>query len=220
MGELEQASMKICAHEHHVSQLLTINSQLKEDLELVRAEAQKAAERVVAAEEALAKSAQRQSGYSARVMSSDALLLGVEAEEEEAARGDVTAELGSELADVSAKQAYRLGRVHLPAGPVSLFGGTGAATPVCASVTIENDGKVTWPATTVLALVDGAPLNLPLLQLGPVGSGEAARLELDVSLPARAEAGATRSSWVVTNAATGERFGPLLILDVEWRALL
>jgi len=219
-AELEQASMKICAHEHHVSQLLTTTSLLKEELEQVRAAAQKAVERAAAAEEALAKTAQPQSGCSARVVSSDALLLGVEAEEDEAARGDVTAEFGLELDDAAARQVYRLGRVRLPAGPISLFGGTGAATPVCASVTIANDGKAAWPATAVLALVDGAPFDLPLLQLGPVDPGEAAKLELDVSLPARAEAGTSRSSWVVSDAATGERFGPMLVLDVEWRESL
>lgn len=219
-AELEQASMKICAHEHHVSQLLTTSSLLKEEVEQVRAAARKAAEHAAAAEKALAKSAQHRSGFSARVVSSDALLLGIEAEEEEASRGDVTAEFGSQLADAVASQAYRLGRVRLPAGPVSLFGGTGAPTPVCASVTIANDGKAAWPATAVLALVDGAPFDLPLLQLGPVDPGETARLELDVSLPARAEAGTSRSSWVVSDAATGERFGPMLVLDVEWQALL
>lgn len=218
-AELEQASMKICAHEHHVSQLLTTTSLLKEELEQVRAAAQqKAAEHAVAVEEALAKSAQPQSGYSARVVSSSALVLGVEAEEDEAARGDVTAEFGSELADAAAKQAYCVGHVRLPAVPVSLFGGTVAATPVCASVTIVNDGKATWPATAVLAHVNGAQLDLPLLQLGPVDPGEEALLELDVSLPAHAEASTSRSSWVVADAATGERFGPMLVMDVEWRA--
>jgi len=219
-AELEQASMKVCAHEHHVSQLVTATVLLKEELQQVRAAAQTVAERAAAAEEALAKSAKRRSGFSARVVSSDELVMGVEAEEDGAARGDVTAEFGSELADAGARQAYRLGRVRLPAGPVSPLGGTGAATPVCASVMIANDGKAAWPATAVLALINGAPLNLPLLPLGPVDPGEAAQLELDVSLPACAEAGSSRSSWVVADAATGERFGPMLVLDVEWQALL
>lgn len=169
---------------------------------------------------------------SAHVVGGDALMLVVEAEEDIVARGDITSELAADVAAAGARQAYRLGRVRLPASACHLATHTGdcdgltATAPVCACVTLVNDGEVAWPATAVLAHVAGKPLGLPLLPLGPVAPGDAARLELDFVVPLSPpqeleECGgspSTRSTWVIVDATTGTCFGPMLVLEVEWTA--
>mmetsp|Transcript_87998 Transcript_87998/g.249302 ORF Transcript_87998/g.249302 Transcript_87998/m.249302 type:complete len:565 (-) Transcript_87998:98-1792(-) len=147
---------------------------------------------------------------SALVTSAAPLLLGIEAREDEAARGDATAELGELIEGAGARQAFRLGRAQLPARREA------PDMPACASATIHNDGPVAWPETAALAFLSGDALGLPLLPLGPLAPGEATEVQLDLLLPARGEASVVRSAWTVADAATGTPFGPVLVFEASW----
>ncbi|CAE8610294.1 unnamed protein product [Polarella glacialis] len=148
---------------------------------------------------------------SAAVVSGAPLVLGVEAEDG-GAQGDVTAEFGAVLAGAGAKQAFRLGRVALPTSDDPT-----KAVPICAKLVVVNDGAVAWPETTSVALVSGDAFGFPQMQLGALNPGEAAELIMDLSLPARPQPGAARSSWAILDAS-GTPLGPILLLEVFWTA--
>jgi len=148
---------------------------------------------------------------SAAVVSSSQLVLGVEAAEDETARGDVSKEFEETLAQLNmgASQAYRCGRVILPAS-----GNT--QVPVEAKLITVNNGPVPWPESTCISIVHGNPFGLPALQLGAMEPGQAAEVIFDLSVPLQDVAGMTRSTWAMVDANTGASFGPLIFFEVMW----
>eukprot|EP00928_Gymnodinium_smaydae_P043217 TRINITY_DN29004_c0_g1_i1.p1 TRINITY_DN29004_c0_g1~~TRINITY_DN29004_c0_g1_i1.p1 ORF type:complete len:202 (-),score=39.12 TRINITY_DN29004_c0_g1_i1:228-749(-) len=135
------------------------------------------------------------------------MMLGIEAREEDSARGPLESEeLGQKC---RGRPAYRLGRVHLvedAARPV---------VPACAQVVLENNGSAAWSATSLLVLVEGDDAGLPQLPLGTLEPGEAAEVILDLEVRASTNRfeSKRRSTWLVVDGATGEAFGPALVLD-------
>lgn len=148
---------------------------------------------------------------SARVMVGSPLVLGIEAQEEEAVRGDITEEFAGVVASAGASQAFRMGRMLLPAGGSS-------SVPACAKVVVQNDGQVQWPETTIIAVVSGDSLGFPQMPLGAMQPGEAAEVVFDLLVPAKSEPGATRSTWAILDGATGTPLGPLLFFETVWLA--
>lgn len=141
------------------------------------------------------------------VVGSSPLTIGADVREDASAVGDVTEEI-AELVGGGLRQAWRLGRVVVAVGAKPV--------PVCTTAVLFNDGAVTWPSTTVLAIVVGDPLTLPQLPLGPVAPGEAVEVCLDLLIPERAVPGGLRSAWSVVDGASGETLGPLLLFEVLW----
>jgi hypothetical protein len=172
--------------------------------------------------------------FSAHVDAPDdeGLTLGIEAEEDAKARGDVTAHMQDLLLRAGARQAFRIGRMHLPKD-------FSDAMPACAKVAVKNDGMTKWPDTVVLAKIEGDSFGLPTKALSALEPNEVEEvtLELEVNasnepLSARArprhsmpkthrlEPGEVRSDarsvWAISDAASGARLGPLLIFEVSW----
>lgn len=146
---------------------------------------------------------------SATVLSSSQLVLGVEASEDEAARGDVTTEFEEMLRQVpTAHQAYRCGHMVLPASDEV------GSVPAEAKLVVRNDGEVPWPEATCLTVVAGDPLGLTSMGLGALQPGEAAEVIMDLAVPQRPQSGLERSAWSMLDAATGDAFGPLLFFEV------
>lgn len=155
--------------------------------------------------------AEASSQLSAKVLSSEPLTLGVEAEEDAKGRGDVTEEFRADLTRFQARQVFRVGGVRLLVDPEG-----GAPVPASAQAVVKNDGAAPWPKTTTAVLVEGEPLGLAQLPIGAVPPGSAAEVLLDFYVPARATPGATRSAWAFIDAATGARLGPILVFEVTW----
>lgn len=147
---------------------------------------------------------------SAKVASCTRLILGVEAEEDEGAYGDVTAEFEAAISVVGAKQAFRLGRVAVPTGS------TETTVPICAKIVVVNNGKVQWPESTAVAIASGEAFGFPYLQLGPLNPGEAAEVILDLAVPLRSQAEMCRSSWAIVDMTTSAPLGPVLLFEVIW----
>merc|ERR1711971_82257 len=84
-----------------------------------------------AADQEMALSASPQ--ISAKILCSSILFTGIEAWEDESARGDVTDELADFCQVAGASQAFRIGRVVLPAGFED-------GLPVCATAVVSNNG--------------------------------------------------------------------------------
>lgn len=170
--------------------------------------------------------------YSASVLyMEDELTLGIEAEEDVMARGECTAELAELVSSCGAQQAFRIGRMRLPAN-------FSEAAPACAKLVVKNQGSSAWPRTTVIVNMEGENLGLQVKELGALGPGEVTEIMMDLevnsqnstkrlyprprhSMPklatvqqeARAEA---RSLWAIVDAASGARLGPLLVFEVVW----
>lgn len=106
-------------------------------------------------------------------------------------------------------QAYRLGRVNVR--PSDLLEGHEAR--VTAKIIIGNNGILPWPAATKLQLTFGEDLSLESLPLEVEVPPDAyTNLSLQLTLPARSSNHVSGSMWLLE--APGERFGPLLILEV------
>jgi len=147
--------------------------------------------------------------FSAKALHCAPLLHGVEAQEDDSARGDVTAEFAAILPSVGASQAYRIGRIALPVG-------LGSAVPVCAKVCVVNDGAAKWPETTVVQLIHGDGLGLSHMELGALRPGEAAEIVMDMLLPSKDGPDSGRSAWALVDSATGTHFGPLFFFESVW----
>jgi len=147
---------------------------------------------------------------SALAVSAAQLVLGVEAREDEGARGDCSGELQDALQSVGASQAFRVGRALLPCSAAE------GCVPAEAKVVLANDGPQAWPEATALVLVAGDALGLQNMGLGAVGPGEAAEIILDLSIPSKPTPLASRSAWSLVDEATGSTFGPLLFFEVAW----
>jgi hypothetical protein len=166
--------------------------------------------------------AAKQTAASAAVVGSAPLMLGIEAEEDKSAQGVIPEVTPIILVRAGTRQAFRLGRVRLS----GVGAGADHDVPVCAKVTMVNDGKVPWPETTAVVLQAGNALGVPMLPLGTVAPGESAEVIMDLLLPPkdlkaspRQEPGAIAStSWAVADAATGNALGPLLIFETTWEA--
>lgn len=144
---------------------------------------------------------------SARVLAATELTLGVEANEDVSARGDVTAEFAHIVAEAGAKQAFRAGRVVVPTG-------LDAPVPACAKVVVTNDGQVAWPASTALVIIAGDSMGFPQMALGALMPGEAAEIQMDLLLPATEGQESGRSAWALVDAAKGLPLGPLIFFEV------
>lgn len=128
-----------------------------------------------------------------------------------AAPVDASAELGGALAFFPlVKSAIRLGRVVLNGDNI----GRSRAVLTC-TVTILNDGLVSWPAETLLRLVMGPDLGLSILDLGQVmHPGAPAELSMQFEIPYENKGqGMMRSGWILESR--GEPFGPLLLLESQ-----
>jgi len=143
------------------------------------------------------------------VVNSEPLVLGIEAYEEEEARGILTGEWQRKAREHGATEAYCVGRVVVPVS-------TSSEVPVYASVTMKNDGEVQTPITGVVTLVTGEAYNLPLARFQALVPGQTTQVFMDLVLPPQSYAHTSHSEWIVTDATTGERFGPLLVLEVVW----
>lgn len=152
------------------------------------------------------------SGPSASVIQCAPLLVGIEAQEDDAARGDVSADFAPILEAAGARQAFRTGRV------VAVAGEDAVPVPACTKLVVLNDGQVPWPETTALSLAAGETFDFQHLALGSIQPGEAAEIVMDLLVPARAEPGTSRSTWALLDTATGALLGPLLIFEVIWVA--
>lgn len=134
---------------------------------------------------------------------------GIEAREDESAKGDVTEALAGVLQACGAGQAYHLGRVILPTG------GT-APVPVVAKVVVQNSGGTAWPESTVVVAVNGDPMGLPAMPLGAIAPSEPAVVNMDLLVPPRQEPGSSKTAWTILDAATGQPLGPLMIFEAVW----
>jgi myosin heavy subunit len=155
-------------------------------------------------------------GLSACIHGCSPLILGIEAQDDAKAYGDATAEFTELIAKHKALEAYRIGRMH-----ISEPSSTSSSVPVSAKVSVQNDGEVPWPHTTVLASIEGDSMNLPIMVIGALEVGQAKEIEMDLSVsPTQGADSMLRSQmksvWTVTDAATGARFGPLLIFEATW----
>merc|ERR1719512_129137 len=146
---------------------------------------------------------------SARVITTADVVLGVEAQEDVGARGDVTAEFGQLVVEAGAKQAFRAARVALPAGLAS-------PVPTCVEVLVANDGEVAWPESTAVVVVAGDAMGFPHLALGAVLPGEAVEVQIDLLLPQKEAQHASRSAWAIIDSATGTPLGPLIFVEGVW----
>jgi hypothetical protein len=145
---------------------------------------------------------------SAQVVSTEPLVLGIEAEEEEKSRCVEPEVYSSVLADTGCREAFRIGRVRVPIN-------TGAV-PVCINLSLQNDGDIPWPQTIVAALVSGDGFGCPLATVDQALPGDIVDLGMELSLPLASEPGVANSMWVLVNAANGKPLGPLLVLEVVW----
>lgn len=154
---------------------------------------------------------------SASVSECSPLVLGIEASEDPSKRGDASQDFKEDLKSVGAQQAYRLGRIQLTPASSKEDSKKPDSVPVCATLTLVNNGTDRWPDTTALALVSGDSFGVPLMALGPKSPGEAEEVVMDLLVPPRPESSASCSIWAVVNAATGTSLGPLLVLEVTWK---
>jgi len=155
-------------------------------------------------------------GLSACIHGCSPLIMGIEAQDDAKAYGDATEEFTELIAEHKALEAYRIGRMH-----ISEPSSTSSSVPVSAKVSVQNDGEVPWPHTTVLASIEGDSMNLPVMVIGALEVGQAKEIEMDLSVsPTQGADSMLRSQmksvWTVTDAATGARFGPLLIFEATW----
>jgi len=155
-------------------------------------------------------------GLSACIHGCSPLIMGIEAQDDAKAYGDATDEFTELIAKHKALEAYRIGRMH-----ISEPSSTSSSVPVSAKVSVQNDGEVPWPHTTVLASIEGDSMNLPIVVIGALEVGQAKEIEMDLSVsPTQGADSMLRSQmksvWTVTDAATGARFGPLLIFEATW----
>jgi len=107
-------------------------------------------------------------------------VLGVEAQEDPAGRGDATEELREELQASGAETAWRIGRIVLPLG-------LQANIPACAKFVLKNDGEVAWPETTCIVSASGNPYGFQQLPLGAWQPNEVAEVFMDLNLPSHQE---------------------------------
>mmetsp|Transcript_51470 Transcript_51470/g.130904 ORF Transcript_51470/g.130904 Transcript_51470/m.130904 type:complete len:589 (-) Transcript_51470:142-1908(-) len=127
---------------------------------------------------------------------------------------DATADLGSVLDPFpGVHTAYRLGRL--------VARRTGSAEEhgvAIAQVFLGNDGLDMWPSSTMLRLISGSDLGLIELSVGEVQSGAHVELTLQFKVPLASDVedaeDSVRSAWVLE--ASGEPFGPLLLVEVRW----
>jgi len=145
---------------------------------------------------------------SASVISAEPLMLGIEANEDDSARGDVTQAFADAVTSTGARQVFRFGRMILNISP------TGLDVPACVKVRIANDGAAQWPELTALAIVFGEAYGCHDVAVGPVPKDETVDLEIDLAVPVASQPGAARSIWALVDTATGARLGPLLCFEV------
>lgn len=152
-------------------------------------------------------------GISASVESCSLAALGIEAEEDAEACGDASTELLELITKHKACQAFRMGRIHLPAAAEAMS----VSSPACAKVVLRNSGTAPWPQTTVIGNVEGANMGQPIMVLGHLEPGEVKEIEMDLAARLLPEAGLeTRSLWAIVDGASGARLGPLLVFEVVW----
>jgi len=180
--------------------------------------------------------------YSASVHMIEDLTMGIEGKEDEAARGDASIELAELVSRCGARQAFRVGRVHLPAD-------FSEASPVCVRMAVKNDGASRWPQTTVIVNMEGESLGMQVKELGMLEPGEVREVEMDLEVQSRTavhsqkrlyrpryampqlgprlssprnsigsegSSSEIRSLWAIVDAATGARLGPLLVFEAMW----
>merc|ERR1712072_127893 len=150
---------------------------------------------------------------SAFVQSCSPLFLAVEAMEDVGMpSGDATSALPELVSGGTASQAFRIGRVHLPAAS--------AGAPISTKVSVQNDGTSAWPSTTTLVSVEGDSMGLPSLKLGSLEPAEVTEFEMDLEVCALPDVALPdaemRSIWAIVDTETGVRLGPLIILEAIW----
>eukprot|EP00928_Gymnodinium_smaydae_P074917 TRINITY_DN57932_c0_g1_i1.p1 TRINITY_DN57932_c0_g1~~TRINITY_DN57932_c0_g1_i1.p1 ORF type:complete len:552 (+),score=158.54 TRINITY_DN57932_c0_g1_i1:108-1763(+) len=205
------------AREHLEAKAEHLEGRLRKELERAQKHRNDAAEVRKELEE-LRQSYRAGPGVSIRVLECSTMMLGIEAEDDETARGDASSEFADLLEEMGAEKAYRIGRVQLPAG-VGYEAATGrplGPVPASMKVTLANNGAKAWPETAVLALASGESHGLPLLPLGALQPGDAAEAVLDLNIPRRNECATTTTVWALRDAATGALLGPLLVFEASW----
>lgn len=152
---------------------------------------------------------------SAKVISSEELVLGIEAWEDAGARGDATNDLEDVVATYQASQVYRIGRMMISATDDLT---TGEGVPVSARIQVVNDGECDWPETTTLVHRSGPACDCSCMQLGELKVGEATELSMDLLVPLSCGVGTSRSLsiWTFADSVGGKSFGPALCFEVFW----
>jgi hypothetical protein len=218
----------------------------KVDIESLKSELAHAKKRAAKAEEQArdmqkSKDAMPQCSASVHMIEDCPLTLGIEAEEDASACGDVTKELADLVSTHSAHRAFRIGRIRLP----SSFS---EVAPACARIALKNDGPTRWPQTTIIVHVEGENFGLEAMALGVLEPGAIKEIEMDLAVNSKSEGyGAAsghsqkriyrprrtmpqltprevasearseaRSVWAIMDAATGARLGPLLVFEAVW----
>merc|ERR1719353_1360629 len=128
---------------------------------------------------------------SAKIVASEPLVLGVEADDENFF-GVKTQEYIDTLNAFRCSEAYCLGRIRLV--------NDSGMVPVCVRSTLVNDGTAPWPSTTAIVHVSGESLGCPLITVGAARPGEQVDLCMDLSVQADRVAGFSSSAWAVVNA--------------------
>jgi hypothetical protein len=213
---------------------------LDRQIEELRAEMADANERAAKASivvQEMQKAQDHESTYSAsaHMIEDWQLTLGIEGKEDESARGDASVELAELVSRCGARQAFRMGCVHLPAT-------FSEASPVCVRMAVKNDGASRWPQTTVIVNMEGESLGMQVKELGVLEPGEVREIEMDLEVQSRIVGQAhkrlyrprhsmpqlgprsmpdgacseMRSVWAIVDAATGARLGPLLVFEAMW----
>lgn len=136
-------------------------------------------------------------------------MLGIEAYEDVAARGDVTAQLLDAVESCGASHAYCVGRIVL----TSIDNAASVKVPACAKVVIINDGDAPWPETAAVTIAFGPDYEFPQMNLGALQVGEAAEIVMDLVVPA-STLNPTRSVWAIIDTANGALLGPILCFEV------
>jgi hypothetical protein len=147
---------------------------------------------------------------SAMAVSSAELVLGIEADEDSSARGDVTQAFAqdAEVLATGARQVFCIGSIKLPVGNV--------AVPASATAIVINNGQVPWPEAASVVSLAGESFGFSQMPLGAVNPGEDAEIVLDLLVSPRSEPCTERSTWGIINAATGESLGLILSFTTSW----
>lgn len=164
---------------------------------------------------------------SAKVMTSDLLILGIEAYESASARGDATSRSADCQVDLlDYRRVFCIGHVMLVASNRQHDDASNevesSSVPACAKFTLLNDGEKAWPPTARITIFSGDHFGLPVFPLPRVEVGATTEVRMDLSLPNLDPAcGTQRSIWVIKDIETGQTFGPLLTFEVEaeWQLL-
>merc|ERR1719454_2847842 len=178
--ELEAARQEAESKVHESQEALQAATSSVETLshELAVAKERAAKAEQLASDMQRSKAAMPRYSASVHMIEDSPLTLGIEAEEDAAAHGDVTKEMADLVSSYGATQVFRVGRIRLPAS-------FSEVAPACARVAVKNDGPTRWPQTSVIVHVDGDNFGLQVMALGVLEPGHTKEIEMDLAVAPR-----------------------------------